>query len=87
MPIISTQVSTRALNKLAFDRTPQARKAALGGADGKVYVYDLAEKLVTPRDAEWTDMQRVLQGLGNREVGLSDAQTGGNGARDRGGFR
>lgn len=63
VPHISTTVSPRALNKLAWDRTPLSRKAAVGGADGKVYVYELAEKLVQPRDSEWVDMQRVLAGM------------------------
>jgi dynein intermediate chain len=48
---------------MKWDRTPASRKVGLGGADGKVYVYDVAEKLVTPRDAEWSDMQKTMQGL------------------------
>jgi dynein intermediate chain len=63
VPYVSTFASPRALNNLAWDRTPLSRRAALGGANGKVYVYELAEKLVQPRDSEWTDMQRVLAGI------------------------
>ncbi|WVQ74361.1 hypothetical protein IAR50_003961 [Cryptococcus sp. DSM 104548] len=63
VPITSTQVSPRAINKLAWDRTPLSRKAALGSSDGKVYVYDIAEKLVTPRDGEWVEMQKTVQGM------------------------
>jgi dynein intermediate chain len=49
-----------------------------------VYVYDLAEKLVTPRDAEWTDMQRVLQGMGNRETTLQGVAGDVNAGKERG---
>jgi dynein intermediate chain len=63
VPQISTSVSPRALNKLAWDHTPLSRKAGLGGADGKVYVYELSEKLVQPRDQEWVEMQRVFAGM------------------------
>ncbi|ODN94850.1 dynein intermediate chain, cytosolic [Cryptococcus wingfieldii CBS 7118] len=70
VPITSTQVSPRAINKLAWDRTPTSRKAALGSSDGKVYVYDVAEKLVLPRDGEWVEMQKTVQGMAAaREVG------------------
>lgn len=60
---MSTQVSSRAINKLAWDRTQLSRKAALGSSDGKVYVYDVAEKMVSPRDNEWTEFQKSLQGM------------------------
>ncbi|ORY31677.1 WD40-repeat-containing domain protein [Naematelia encephala] len=75
VPIISTQVSPRALNKLSFDKTTQGRKVATGGADGKVYVYDMSEKLVSPRENEWVEMQKTVQGLvgGNGGFGLGGA--------------
>ena len=60
---MSTQVGDRAINKLAWDRTPLSRKAALGSSDGKLYVYDVAEKLVSPRDNEWVELQKTVQGL------------------------
>jgi dynein intermediate chain len=63
VPSSSTQVCSRAINKLAWDRTPLSKKVGLGSSDGKLYVYDVAEKLVSPRDAEWVDMQRTVQGL------------------------
>lgn len=63
VPVVSTQVSDRAINKLAWDRSATSRKAALGSSDGKVYVYDVAEKLVQPRDNEWVEMQKTVQGL------------------------
>lgn len=60
---MSTSVSPRAINKLAFDRAPLSRKAGLGSSDGKLYIYDLAEKLVSPRDNEWGEMQKTVQSL------------------------
>jgi len=63
VPIVSTQVCQRAINKLAWDRNPVSRKVSLGSSDGKVYIYDVADKLVQPRDNEWADMQKTVQGL------------------------
>ncbi len=63
VPTVSTQVSPRAINRLAWDRSPQSRKVGLGGSDGKLYIYDVAEKLVSPRDNEWVEMQKTVQGL------------------------
>ena len=63
MPLVSTQVSSRAINKLAWDKTALSRKVGLGSSDGKLYVYDVAEKLVTPRENEWTEMQKTVQNL------------------------
>ncbi|KIR98614.1 dynein intermediate chain, cytosolic [Cryptococcus deuterogattii 2001/935-1] len=63
VPIVSTNVSSRAINKLAWDRSATARKVALGSSDGKVYIYDVAEKLVMPRDSEWVEMQKNVQSL------------------------
>ncbi|KAL1405096.1 hypothetical protein Q8F55_008719 [Vanrija albida] len=70
VPIVSTPVSNRALNKLAWDRTPLARKVGLGGSDGKVYVYEVAEKLAQPRESEWVELQKTVQSLAaNRDAG------------------
>ncbi|TXT04355.1 hypothetical protein VHUM_04122 [Vanrija humicola] len=70
VPIISTPVSNRALNKLAWDRTPLARKVGLGGSDGKLYVYEVAEKLAQPRENEWVELQKTVQSLAaNRDAG------------------
>ena len=67
---MSTSVSPRAINKIKWDKSPLSRKAGLGSSDGKLYVYDIAEKLVTPRDSEWVDMQKTVQGLiANRDTG------------------
>lgn len=35
----------------------------MGSSDGKVYIYDVAEKLVMPRDSEWVEMQKNVQSL------------------------
>lgn len=51
----------RALNKLAWDRK-DGKRAAMGGADGRVYVYDVGA-LAVPRDDEWMSMQRTVADL------------------------
>jgi dynein intermediate chain len=48
---------------MAWDRNPVSRKVALGSSDGNVYIYDVADKLVQPRDNEWVEMQKRVQGL------------------------
>nr|XP_018261064.1 dynein intermediate chain, cytosolic [Kwoniella dejecticola CBS 10117]OBR83222.1 dynein intermediate chain, cytosolic [Kwoniella dejecticola CBS 10117] len=63
VPIISTKVSNEAINKLAFDKSALSKKVGLGSSDGKLYIYDLAEKLVQPRDNEWTELQKNIQAL------------------------
>jgi dynein intermediate chain len=75
VPVVSTQVCDRALNKLKWDKTPLSRKVGMGGADGKLYVYDVAEKVVTPRDSEWTDMQKTVQGLTARGQSMTFGST------------
>lgn len=70
VPLVSTQVCSRALNKLAWDRTAVPRKVGLGGSDGTLYVYDVAEKVVQPRENEWVDLQKNVQSLvANRDSG------------------
>jgi dynein intermediate chain len=62
VPIVSTPVgSGRALNKFRWDRK-EGRRAALGGSDGRLYVYDIGD-MALPREAEWTDMQKTVAGL------------------------
>lgn len=72
VPLVSAQVCSKALNKIAWDRGA-GRKAALGGSDGKVYVYDVADKVVTPRESEWVEFQKNVGALAasNREPGLA----------------
>ncbi|CCM00365.1 uncharacterized protein FIBRA_02395 [Fibroporia radiculosa] len=79
---IDTEVSTvstvvgsgRALNKLQWDRK-DGRRAALGGSDGKLYIYDIGD-LALPRESEWTDLQRTIGGMaggGMQSNGLVEA--------------
>lgn len=63
MPISSTQVCDKAINKLAWDQAAASRKVGLGGSDGKLYVYDVAEKVAAARDTDWVDMQKTVQAL------------------------
>ncbi|BGP25735.1 hypothetical protein JCM10295v2_004668 [Rhodotorula toruloides] len=73
VPIISTAVGEsspaasrplgggsgrRGLNKLAWERK-EGRRAAIGSSDGKVYVYELSQDLVTPREGEWDQMRKT----------------------------
>ena len=63
VPVVSTHVGTgRAINKLSWDRK-DGRRAALGGSDGKLYVYDIGD-MSLPRESEWIDMQKTVSGLG-----------------------
>lgn len=62
VPVVSTSVGTgRAINKLAWDRK-DGRRAAMGGADGRLYVYDIGD-MATPRETEWKDLQKTVAGL------------------------
>jgi len=76
--VVSTTVGDRrAINKLQWDR--RRPTAALGGSDGRLYVYDIGD-MALPRESEWTDMQRrwrplwatarrmVLQSMTQRET-------------------
>jgi dynein intermediate chain, cytosolic len=59
---VRTQVGNgRALNKLAWDRK-DGRHAAVGGADGRLYIYDVGD-LATPADDAWTNMQETVAKL------------------------
>ena len=72
---MSTQVSaTRAINKLKWD-CKEGRRAALGGSDGRVYIYDIGDMAI-PRESEWTDLQRTLSGMQSGGGGVSaDGET------------
>ncbi|KAF9477779.1 cytoplasmic dynein intermediate chain [Pholiota conissans] len=62
VPVVSTVVgSGRALNKMQWDRK-DGRRAALGGSDGRLYVYDIGD-MALPRESEWTDMQKTVASL------------------------
>ncbi|KAH9852044.1 dynein intermediate chain [Lenzites betulinus] len=62
VPVISTTVGTgRALNKLRWERK-DGRRAAVGGSDGRLYIYDIGD-MALPRESEWTDMQRTVANM------------------------
>ena len=59
---MSTNVgSGRAINKVEWDRK-EGRRAALGGSDGKLYVYDVGD-MTLARETEWTDLQKTVAAL------------------------
>ncbi|KAF7797184.1 hypothetical protein EIP86_008376 [Pleurotus ostreatoroseus] len=76
VPSVSTTVGQgRAINKLQWDRK-DGRRAALGGSDGKLYVYDIGD-MALPRESEWTDLQRTIAGMvggGNQANVLVDGE-------------
>lgn len=75
---MSTAVSPgRAVNKIQWDKK-DGRRVALGGSDGKLYIYDIGDMGV-PRESEWTDMQRTIAGLAG--AGQSGHGEGDGGAR------
>lgn len=62
VPVVSTTVSPgKAINKLRWDQK-EGRRAALGGSDGKLYIYDIGD-MALPRESEWTDLQRTVTGI------------------------
>ncbi|KAJ7636047.1 WD40-repeat-containing domain protein [Mycena polygramma] len=62
VPVVSTTVGTgRAINKLQWNK--DGRHAALGGSDGKLYVYDIGDMGANPREAEWAELQKVVAGI------------------------
>ena len=62
MPTVATNIgSERAINKLEWDRK-DGRRVALGGSDGKLYIYDIGD-MALPRESEWTDLQRTIAGV------------------------
>ena len=66
--MVTTPVgSGRAINKLKWD-CKEGRRAALGGSDGKMYIYDIGDMAI-PRETEWTDLQRTLAGLQSGQGG------------------
>ncbi|CAL1714970.1 unnamed protein product [Somion occarium] len=76
VPVVSTTVSSgRAINKLRWDHK-EGRRAALGGSDGKLYIYDIGD-MALPRESEWTDLQRSIAGImgGNQSNGTLDGDS------------
>ena len=77
VPVVSTAVGQgRAINKLQWDHK-DGRRAALGGSDGKLYIYDIGD-MALPRETEWTDLQRTVAGMagGGQANGTADADLG-----------
>ncbi|KDQ61593.1 hypothetical protein JAAARDRAFT_171900 [Jaapia argillacea MUCL 33604] len=76
VPVVATHVgSDRAINKLQWD-SKDGRRAALGGSDGKLYIYDIGDMAI-PRESEWSDMQRTISGMvgGGQTNGVADGDT------------
>lgn len=76
VPVVSTTVgSGRAINKLQWDKK-DGRRAALGGSDGRLYIYDIGD-MALPRESEWTDMQKTVAGIvgGGQANGVSESDT------------
>ncbi|THH01051.1 hypothetical protein EW026_g1558 [Hermanssonia centrifuga] len=62
VPVVSTTVGQgRAINKLQWDHK-DGRRAAMGGSDGKLYIYDIGD-MALPRESEWADLQRTVAGI------------------------
>ncbi|KAG5647883.1 hypothetical protein DXG03_007807 [Asterophora parasitica] len=81
VPVVSTSVgSGRAINKLQWDYK-DGRRAALGGSDGRLYVYDIGD-MALPRETEWTDMQKTVAGIvgGGQANGVAESSDSRNAA-------
>nr|GAT42947.1 predicted protein [Mycena chlorophos] len=62
VPVVSTSVgSGRALNKLEWNK--DGRHVALGGSEGRLFVYDIGELGVSRGESEWLEMQKALAGI------------------------
>ncbi len=74
--MISTTVgSGRAINKLQWDKK-EGRRAALGGSDGRLYIYDIGD-MALPRESEWTDMQKTISSIvgGGQANGVAETDS------------
>jgi len=74
--VISTTVgSGRAINKLQWDKK-EGRRAALGGSDGRLYIYDIGD-MALPRESEWTDMQKTISSIvgGGQANGVAETDS------------
>ncbi|XP_032222152.2 cytoplasmic dynein 1 intermediate chain 2 [Nematostella vectensis] len=62
VPIASTATeSLTALNNVQW--TQSGQQISVGDDDGRVYIYDVGEQLATPRNDEWSRLQRTLQDI------------------------
>ncbi|KAF8223518.1 WD40 repeat-like protein [Tricholoma matsutake] len=76
VPAVSANVGTgRAINKIEWDRK-DGRRAALGGSDGRLYVYDIGDMAI-PRESEWADMQKSVSVMvsGGQANGVAESET------------
>ncbi|KAK0446713.1 WD40-repeat-containing domain protein [Armillaria borealis] len=75
VPFDSTTVgSGRAINKLQWDHK-DGRRVALGGSDGKLYVYDIGD-MALPKESEWNELQKTIAGIsgGGQANGVADGE-------------
>ncbi|KAF9048239.1 WD40 repeat-like protein [Hymenopellis radicata] len=69
VPLDSTTAgSGRAINKLQWDHK-DGRRVALGGSDGKLYVYDIGD-LALPKESEWNELQKTISGISGGGPGV-----------------
>ena len=68
--------SDRAINKIKWDHK-DGRRAALGGSDGKLYIYDIGDMGI-PRESEWTDLQRTIAGIVSGQQGSTTTSAEGD---------
>lgn len=76
VPFDSTTVgSGRAINKLQWDHK-DGRRVALGGSDGKLYVYDIGD-MALPKESEWNELQKTITGIsgGGQANGVADGES------------
>jgi dynein intermediate chain len=70
VPVVTTPVgANRALNKLKWD-SKDGRRAAMGGSDGKLYIYDIGDMAI-PRETEWAELQKVISGMSGGQGGAA----------------
>ncbi|KAH8817539.1 WD40-repeat-containing domain protein [Flagelloscypha sp. PMI_526] len=68
VPVTSTSIpSKRAINKFQWDRK-EGRRAALGGSDGRLYIYDIGD-LAVPHASEWSDLQKTFERMQSENGG------------------
>ncbi|KAK0467267.1 WD40-repeat-containing domain protein [Desarmillaria tabescens] len=71
----TTTGSGRAINKLQWDHK-DGRRVALGGSDGKLYVYDIGD-MALPKESEWNELQKTITSIsgGGQVNGVADGES------------
>jgi len=65
VPVVSLQTNTRtALNRMQW--STNGRELHIGDCDGKVYIYELKEKLAVPHNEEWKRLNDTLNEMQQR---------------------